>query len=716
MSKELVIPSKFTIDDKFSSGFKKMMNATNSQMEASKGEMSKFSSFIKNNQDSFRTMGRNATLAGGIILGTFGLMANEAIKFEDKLSDVAKTTGLKGKALDDFGASILGMSENTRTSIEDLATIGEMGGQMGVAQKDLLSFTDAANKFNVALGSDFGSVDEAVTSVSKINMLFKDTRDLDVASNITKVGSVINELGAVGAATSSNMNDFILRIGAMPGALKPSLTATAALGAYLEESGIDAQIASSGFANFTKTAATNLGAMAKVMGITKTEAQELFNTDTVGFASQFAQATKSMSGTELASTFEKIGLNSLEVQKVIGALSNDTVNAGTGMSRLGELTAESNNAFKEGTSLMSEYNTKNQTTAAEMDKARNTIKSLSITIGQQLLPVIADLMQDMMPMVRSFSSWAKNNKPLVASIAKFAVGLGATLAVLGPVLYLVGSISKVMKSASIAIGIAKVAMSAFGTASTTALGPIGLILGAVTAGIALYNTFASSVRKAATNEELATEVRKRAAEATLDQRSEAMALFQVIKQGKTDTDAYRDAVQKLDELQPGIIQKYRDKNGVIKDSIGLEKEYMKTMNDKALAEAQYEKKVEGFRAALARQEAPATYSDIFTGMFSSLEGFKAAVTGDIVGMAKAGTAVKNKDAAMLMDEAKRTGAMNLTGENKSISPEMSDAVSNITKSEVLLKIDNNGSIQNVNLTGGSNFAMNVIPAVSSTMK
>jgi len=372
-----------------------------------------------------------------------------------------------------------------------------------------------------------------------------------------------------------------------------------------------------------------------------------------------------------------------------------------------------------GTSLMDEYNTKNSTTAAEMDKAKNTIKSLSITIGQQLLPVIADLMQDIMPMVHSFSSWAKNNKPLVASIAKFAVGLGATLAVLGPVLYLVGSISKVMKSASIAIGIAKVAMSAFGNSATAALGPIGLILAAVGTGIALYSSYANSMKKAATNEELATEVRKRALDATVEQRVEAMMLFDTMKKSKQGTDEYRDAVQKLEELQPGIIQKYRDKNGVIRNAIGLEKEYMNTIMARAMAEAQAELVKEKYAEGIRRKQEGVNSWDVLnslmdqgvSGLFQNpldQENMKTTMKGAM--------GYRDKDANRLMNEGDRLAAMNLSRDKKSISPEMSEQMNNITKSEVLLKIDNNGSIQNVNLTGGSNFAMNVIPAVGSTMK
>ena len=227
------------------------------------------------------------------------------------------------------------------------------------------------------------------------------------------------------------------------------------------------------------------------------------------------------------------------------------------------------------------------------------------------------------------------------------------------------------------------------------------------------------MKKAATNEELATEVRKRALDATVEQRVEAMMLFDTMKKSKQGTDEYRDAVQKLEELQPGIIQKYRDKNGVIRNAIGLEKEYMNTIMARAMAEAQAELVKEKYAEGIRRKQEGVNSWDVLnslmdqgvSGLFQNpldQENMKTTMKGAM--------GYRDKDANRLMNEGDRLAAMNLSRDKKSISPEMSEQMNNITKSEVLLKIDNNGSIQNVNLTGGSNFAMNVIPAVGSTMK
>ena len=178
-------------------------------------------------------------IAGGLLMS-----AKSAIEFQDQLADVAKTTGLEGKALEDYGNSILDLAKTTRSSIDDLTKIGAIAGQLGIAPENLADFTKQANEFAVALGDDYaGGVEEAISSVGKLNKLFKDTKTLNPSESLQRTGSVLNHLSSVGSATASNMNDFLLRMGALPDALKPSYTETAALGATLEELRLNTEVA-----------------------------------------------------------------------------------------------------------------------------------------------------------------------------------------------------------------------------------------------------------------------------------------------------------------------------------------------------------------------------------------------------------------------------------------------------------------------------------------
>lgn len=72
---------------------------------------------------------------------------------DDAMSGVMKTTGMTREEVEALNESLKGI--DTRTSQEGLLTIAQIGGRMGLAKDQILSFTDAVDKANVALGDSF---------------------------------------------------------------------------------------------------------------------------------------------------------------------------------------------------------------------------------------------------------------------------------------------------------------------------------------------------------------------------------------------------------------------------------------------------------------------------------------------------------------------------------------------------------------------------------
>lgn len=440
------IPSIFTAVDKLTGPMLKMSRGLERFHDTAKRNQERFKGF-KQTAEYTANIAKKAAIVGAAILTPLVMAGREAVKFEDKMADVSKTTGLQGPALKKFGDDILVMSTKTRTSIDDLATIAEIGGQLGVAQNELLSFTDAANKFNVALGKDFsGGVEEAVSQIGKVKSLFKDSRGLDISTVLQKTGSAINELGAVGAGTSANITDFTLRVGALPDALKPSLTNTLALGTYLEELGINSEIGSGGLTRFLLDAGNKIGGFARQMGMTSEQARQLLAQDPTEFTKKFAQSFKGMAPEQLSKTLTKLGIGSQESIKVIGALASNT-------ERLTELQRLSGEQFAKGTSLTNEYDKKNETTAAKLERLQNNLKMMAITVGEQLLPVVNDLVKSIVPIIQGFAQWIKENP-------NFVNGIVDIMKVALPVIGLLWAFSKVM-------GVVNLVMAA---------NPVGLIV------------------------------------------------------------------------------------------------------------------------------------------------------------------------------------------------------------------------------------------------
>ena len=307
-------------------------------------------------------------IAAGLVGIKVGQTAQDLLKISDAMADVRKTTGL---ALDEVKNLWDAFDEmDTRTSKMDRLKIAEVGGRLGVPKEELESFVQEVDKAYVALGDSFeGGLENVVDSLGKIKGLFNDTKGKDYATAINEVGSALNELAAAGTASEGNISDFALRVGALPDSVKPSASAVLGLGAAFEESGIDSQIAASGFSNFIKVAGENIESFAKSMQISVEEAKKLYNEKPEEFFLRFAKGMKGVEGTQAIKIFDSLKINSLEVQKAVGAAANRT-------EAFSEALKRSKNAMEDANSLNKEFAVKNNNSAAIVDKLKNAFDNL----------------------------------------------------------------------------------------------------------------------------------------------------------------------------------------------------------------------------------------------------------------------------------------------------------------------------------------------------
>ena len=307
-------------------------------------------------------------IATGLVGIKVGQTAQDLLKISDAMADVRKTTGLAVDEVKNLWDAFDEM--DTRTSKMDRLKIAEVGGRLGVPKEELESFVKEVDKAYVALGDSFeGGLENVVDSLGKIKGLFNDTKGKDYATAINEVGSALNELAAAGTASEGNISDFALRVGALPDSVKPSASAVLGLGAAFEESGIDSQIAASGFSNFIKVAGENIGDFAKSMQISVEEAKKLYNEKPEEFFLRFAKGMKGVEGTQAIKIFDSLKINSLEVQKAVGAAANRT-------EAFSEALKRSKNAMEDANSLNKEFAVKNNNSAAIVEKLKNAFDDL----------------------------------------------------------------------------------------------------------------------------------------------------------------------------------------------------------------------------------------------------------------------------------------------------------------------------------------------------
>ena len=307
-------------------------------------------------------------IAAGLVGIKVGQTAQELLKISDAMADVQKTTGLALNEVKNLWDAFDEM--DTRTSKMDRLKIAEVGGRLGVPKEELESFVKEVDKAYVALGDSFeGGLENVVDSLGKIKGLFNDTKGKDYATAINEVGSALNELAAAGTASEGNISDFALRVGALPDSVKPSASAVLGLGAAFEESGIDSQVAASGFSNFIKVAGENIESFAKSMQISVEEAKKLYNEKPEEFFLRFAKGMKGVEGTQAIKIFDSLKINSLEVQKAVGAAANRT-------EAFSEALKRSKNAMEDANSLNKEFAVKNNNSAAIVEKLKNAFDDL----------------------------------------------------------------------------------------------------------------------------------------------------------------------------------------------------------------------------------------------------------------------------------------------------------------------------------------------------
>lgn len=579
--KAFVVPSIFTAVDKFTGTVNKMTGSMSAFSAASQIHLARAERSWRKIGDTAMRVGSQTAMITGAIALPLVYATKKAVEFEDQMADVAKTTGMEGESLENFGNAILEMSMKTRTAIDDLVKIGEIGGQLGVAEAELISFTDEANKFNVALGSDFsGGVEEAISSVGKVQALFSQTRDLDISEVIKRTGSAINELGAVGSGTSQNITDFTLRLGALPDALKPSVTNTMALATALEEMGINSEIGARGIGDVITTAGSNLPAFAEQMNMTAEAATALLNTDSTEFMKQFAASFKGMSTIDLADKLKQLKIGDTGTIKVIGALSSGT-------ERLTDLQIIANKAFEEGSSLQNEYNKKNSTAAAQWGIMKNNLQAAAITLGQALLPVLTDLLNWVTPMIKRFSTWAKNNKAFLGTILKVTAGIAAFSGAVSIGAFAIGGFAK--------------AMTAGIQLLTFMVSPLGLIIAGVAALALVVYGVSKAFDKSTASERVNAELQERVLEKTLDQRVEVKMLTDTLRTHNQTSEAYINALKRIEQIQPGITEKYNLQEKSVRAISAAERELTENILKRAEAEVRAEMMKDKIREKLEVQ-------------------------------------------------------------------------------------------------------------------
>lgn len=328
-------------------------------------------------------------LVGGLGLAIAGLGFNSAVQIQNQMADVQKASGLTGGEVGGLRDKILDLSTTTATKTFDLIGIAKIGGALGVVKTDILDFTAAIDKVSVALGDEFsGGAEEVSTKLGTLRNLFKDTSGLPYGESMLKIGSSINSLGASGTATGPVVADFTSRIGQLGPALAPTITQALGLGAAFQELGLSSEISAGGLSNILLTAGRHSEVFAKQLGITTSAFSALMKKSPNEMILRLAESFKDIADdpVKLAQKMTELKIGSQESTKVMALLATKT-------DLVREKQKLASEEFTKGTSILEEYNIKNNTMSAHFGKAENMFVKFSSSLWNANLGAIGDQFQ-----------------------------------------------------------------------------------------------------------------------------------------------------------------------------------------------------------------------------------------------------------------------------------------------------------------------------------
>lgn len=540
--------------------------ATNKEIEKGQGFFSRFFGKIAGGLVQFEAWSK----VGDILTST----TQDLLKIADAITAVQKTSGLAQKEVEalfkEFG------NFDTRTSRMELMNIAQIGGRLGITDKtELQEFTREIDKIYVALGDSFqGGLEEVTTKVGKLKNLFDETKNTDYASALNEIGSALNELGANGTASESNITEFATRIGQLPASLKPAIDKTLGLGAAFEESGIDAEIAASGYSRFMSVAGNNLKGFAQQMRISYEEAQKLFNEKPEEFFIKFGESMKGLSADQTAGVLKDLKLNTLEVQKALGA-------AGDNAGRFREMMLLSGKAMVDGTSIAEEFSKVNNNSAAIWEKIGRTIKEFLTDgvvpdlfnwltkIAGKITGVASEAGDGIVKFRERLSFIAKTLLVVTTAVVSYKGAMWAASFVtksawqqsllFNLALKTKNAILVITKGSTLLLSAAKSVLTGNTTRATAAMrlfnmvtkmNPIGLLVGVILTAVTAFKLFSKSVDEATKKQRLLNDIQNDVTRKMRDEKREVQDLIGVIRDSNRTRKEQEDALKRLQKIAP----------------------------------------------------------------------------------------------------------------------------------------------------------------------
>lgn len=546
--------------DRGSEAFKQMQQQAKqlkTELEAVRAEGKAQQSWINKTADWFNRM-------QGVILGAIAAVSGltftikscveKFASMDEEMTNVRKYTGQTADEVERMNEDFKKME--TRTAREKLNQLAGDAGRLGITATSLVEeFVDGADKINVALGDDLG--DEAVSQIGKLAQMFGEDKTKGLRGAMLATGSAVNELAQNSSASAGYLVDFTARVAGVGKQAGFTQAQIMGLASVLDQNMQQDETAATAVQNLLAKMFQDSAKFAKIAGLNVKEFSKTLKEDANKALLQFLGALRSKGGfAQLAPMFEEMKMDGSRATGVLTVLADklDDVKAAQDLAT---------KSYADGTSVINEFNTQNESVRAQLDKAKKKFQDLSIELGQKLYPAARLCISSASLTVHILSS-------IIDFIAKYrttVITLTATIIALT-----VAETAHIVKLKAIAIWQNVVVTGAKKLWAILAAHPYLAVAAAVTTLVAVIVDLSRKTDSAAKAQEALNDIQREAQKEIVE---EQLKLENLRKAAMNETNSLKDRYAAIAELNR-IVPNY---NASIDKTTGKYKENKRALDD-----------------------------------------------------------------------------------------------------------------------------------------
>jgi len=506
------------------------------------------------------------------VLASAALAVSASVSRESSFGNIEKlysksTNTEEGKRiaqdLKELNVQMVQLTHEIPVTYKQLASFGEVGGQLGVPIKALAEFEKVAAQLGIT--TDL-SGEQAATGLAKIAAA-TGVADKDFSEFVKRAGSSLSVMSSEGAASTSQILDMTMRFASAGKTAKMTVPDMFALANAVASMGQEAEAGGGAMMQLlgklgtaTARGGTSLTQFATTAHMTNAEFKALFQKD--GFAAIMAYveglARLEKGGRSSIDTLSKMGITNIRLRQSV-------LNLATGFEQAAKLRGDAIEGWQQMTALEDRTGIVASKTGSKLMMLWSEVEETAKAFGDDLVPTLRDLLPALEDLLKHAGDLAKSFAGMPRPLQEVIIGCLALGAALGPMLSGLGGIFAVASSAKRgldALALANAAAIASGT-TMAARGAAALAVGApYVAAIIAATGFVVTLGKKWGEVESAQDDARSSAERYAD----TLAHMKAAGGSQALTAVNNDLIREINQLQEALDETMKQPQGANIDS------------------------------------------------------------------------------------------------------------------------------------------------------